>query len=238
MPTFLQNALEIASKVRDPVAAEVVGAVLVFGFLVWQRGKHRLNGRHTVLGVVVIFTSCSLPLIAKWDLSVRGVYAVRVIVLGTDRNPVENATVVCSPGGEQKKIVGGWECDIPPANRPQNGTFTAYATVRSAFLAGSGHIQLSSDYKPVLTIQLNAENTAWLSGEVMGNNGRVLADARVSVVGHGTEAVVTGRDGDFSIRAHAANGQMVKVHVEAKGYPPYEGLQQAGDPSLSIQLQP
>jgi hypothetical protein len=238
MPTFFVQILKLAAQVRAPGTAAVFCAVLAL-IALWvvfkknDRGMLRFIG--TILSVGILFLG-SLPILAKTYLDAHGIYEVRVLVMGVDGSPVDNAVVVCSPGGEQKKIAGGWECDIPPRNRPADGLFNVYASVDSAFLTGKGQILLSDDYNPVVKIQLTSDRSALVRGEIKGPNGTVLSGAYVFVVGYDSERMKTGPDGGFALRAHAANGQMLKLHVEAKGFTPYEGLQMAGDTAISIVL--
>jgi hypothetical protein len=54
------------------------------------------------------------PLVSSTYLQARGVYRIRVVVLGLDELPVEDARVISSSGGEPKRVASGWEFDIPP----------------------------------------------------------------------------------------------------------------------------
>jgi hypothetical protein len=236
---LLQKTLSIAAQVKDPTTAAVFASV-VAGAAFWiafrKRDKAVVLSIGIVLALGILFLG-ALPLLAKAYLASHGVYEIRVITLGPDGSPLENATVVCSPGGEQKSIVGGYECDLPPRNRPADGLFTVYASVKSAFLSGQNRMRLGDDYNPVLTVQLQPDRSAKIQGEIQNSGGHVMEGVWVSVIGYEGERTSTDAGGGFSLLAHAANGQMVKIHVEAKGYNPYEGLQQAGDTSITILLQ-
>ena len=237
-PTLFQKALELAAGVKDPVTAAVFAAVLAcaaFGIALKKKDRKTVLTLGIVLGVGIILLG-ALPLLAETYLKTHGGYEVRVTVLGVDGSPVEDAEVVCAPGGEQKRVPSGWECDVAPWNRPADGAFTAYATVKSAFLAGKAELRLGEDYRPVLQVRLESPRSAELRGEVKGSGGRVLPGAWVSVVGHEEERVQTGAGGGFVLPAHAATGQMIKVHAEASRYPVCEAWEQAGDSSVSIEL--
>jgi len=239
IPVFFQKALEIAARMVDPTAAAAFGIVFA-GVAFWiafkKKDKRVVLVLGIILGVGIIFLG-ALPLLAKTYLNTHGVYEIRVVVLGVTGSPVEDAMVVCTPSGEEKSIAGGSECDVPPKNRPADGVFTAYASVKSAFLLGKGQLQLGGDYNPQLTIQLQPDVSATVRGEVLGRQRRVVPGAWVSVVGYESERVQSGSGGGFVLPTHAAQGQMIRMHVEADGYGPYEGLQQAGDGSVSIQLE-
>jgi hypothetical protein len=236
---IFQQMLQFAAKITNPVTAAVFVAgtlCIVLSLVIKTRQKQKAWILVMVFGVGIIFLG-ALPLLAKTYLDTHGVYEIRVVVLGPDRSPVDGAVVVCSPGGEQKSIAGGWECDVPPRIRPADGVFSAYASVKSAFLAGKGQLNLSDDYNPILTIQLERDLSATVRGEVQDRRGHALPEVYVTVVGNEFEGVKTGSDGGFRLRAHAANGQMIRLHAEARNYKPYNGLQQAGDDSISIQLE-
>ena len=239
MPSLFSKALNLALQVKDPNSAAVFALVIAcVGF--WVALKNRDKRTVLILGLVFgigIIVLGVLPLLAKTYMSTHGIYEIRIVVLGPDQIPVDHAEVICSLGGEEKIIGAGGECDVPPRNRPADGMFTAYASEKSAFLTGQGQLHLEDDYNPVLTIHLQADSSATVGGEVKGTSGNVLRGAWVSVVGHGSERVQTGSGGEFVLHAHAAIGEMIKLHVEAQGYQTYEGLQQAGDTSISIQLE-
>jgi hypothetical protein len=239
MPGFFQKALEVAARVTDPVAAAVFAAVLACAafWIAARRKDKRMVWVMDVLGVGVLGLG-ALPLLARTYqatyLNTHGVYAVTVLVEGANGDLLDGSEVVCAPGGEKKRIDG----DVAPGSRPADGVFTAEVRVRSAFLEGKGELRLAGDYHPVLRVRLGPEAQAEVRGEVQGSDRRGLEGAWVSVVGHEAERVRTGPGGGFVLPAHAARGQMIKLHVEAAGYPVYEGLQQAGDEGISIQLAP
>ena len=199
-PNIFGKALEVAAGVKDPVTAAVFAAVLACGaFWIASRNKDKRTvlTLGVVLGVGIILLG-ALPLLAGTYLKSQRLYEVRVAVLGADGSPVEDSVVVCSPGGEQKRIAGGWECDVAPRNRPADGGFTAYATVKNVFLAGKGELRLGDDYNPVLTVRLRPELSAEMRGEVQGKGERGLEGAWVSVVGQEAERVRTVAGGGFS----------------------------------------
>ena len=217
----------------------MVVALVPIGFAFHSKNRWKMFGWIAVsAGIICAGLAPLLVGMYVTYLSTHGVYAVRVVVLGVDGSPVEGSEVVCAPGGEKKRIDGGWECDVAPGSRPADGVFTARVTEKSAFLAGERQLRLAGDYHPVLTVPLQRDTSARLQGGVKGKEGRAFAGAWVWVVGHEAERVQTDAGGGFVLAAHAAPGQMVKLHAEAKGYPVYEGLQQAGDTSISVQLAP
>jgi hypothetical protein len=147
--------------------------------------------------------------------------------------------VVCSSGGEIKKVEGGWECDIPAKTKPADGKMQAYATVESTFLTGRIELELKDDYNPMATITLARDKSATIKGIVVDEHNMPLAGARVVVVGYETEAQITQQGGNFSLPAHAAKDQQVHLYVLKEGYdagPPQ--WHAAGDFPVTITLFP
>jgi hypothetical protein len=161
-------------------------------------------------GIIVLGLA---PLVASTFLQSRGIYRVRVIVLGPDHSPVDDAQVRSSNGGELKKVEGGWELDIPQQTRPADGKVTLYASVKKAFLTGNSVLGLGSDYYPIATIQLATDTTALLRGVVVDDRGRTVAGAAVSIVGY-TDGTITDQMGNFVLTAHAAEGQIVEIRAQ------------------------
>jgi hypothetical protein len=66
---------------------------------------------------------------------------------------------------------------------------------------------------------LRADRSARVRGTVVDVAGNALAGVRVGVEGRAeSESVVTERNGFFDLPAHAADGQMVRLWAERKGY--------------------
>lgn len=203
-----EAALEIASHVTHPVTAAVFAVVIAaaaFGFTIRLR-KQRLAFL-LAAGIIILGLA---PLASSTFLQSRGIYRVRVIVLGANNMPVDDAHVTSSSGGEPKKIEGGWEFDIPPQTRPADGRVTLYALVNSAFLSGTSEVLLGRDFYPTATVKLSADTSAVIRGVVMNERHGRVAGATVSVAGYGDE-VHTDSMGNFELPAHAANGQIVQI---------------------------
>src|SRR5688572_6088058 len=87
-----------------------------------------------VIAVVVTLISAIFgPIIVEWFKNRSGsqsasIYKVRVTVLDFQGSPVKEAAVQSSIGGEPKETLGGWEFDIPAANRPKDGWLTIFAS--------------------------------------------------------------------------------------------------------------
>jgi hypothetical protein len=156
------------------------------------------------------------------------VYEIRVVVLGNHDTPVEDAVVWSSVGGEQKKISGGWQFDVPRRSTSGGGV-TLYAKVPNTPLQGKASVQLGSDNNPTVTITLQSDDSASVRGSVEDTSGRALLGVEVSVVGYAKEAVVTSTGGSFELPAHVTEGQTVRLHAEVSGYRPLDQDQPAGD---------
>jgi hypothetical protein len=231
----MDKFFEIATKISNQwsLAAFAIAGVVAMVL--------RLSGKKVpkvawavVLAVVVLAT---VPILAAVYLDNLGLYRVRITVThkGT---PVEEADVKCSPSGEVLKTGSGWECDIPAKTRPAGGQLTVYAADRAAFLQASKTLKLENDYAPVVSLSLEPDLSATIHGSVLDDaeSGKPVAGAHVHIVGYETEAVVTGDTGDFTLKAHAADGQQVKLAAACEGYDPFLDWRQAGSMPAEIHL--
>lgn len=207
----VEEALKLASHITHPVT--IVAFALVFAFFAFRftsNGKKPWIARALAIGIILLGIA---PLAASTYLQSRGVYRVRVTVLGPDQSTVEDAEVRSSIGGESKIVQGGWEFDIPPQTRPADGKLMFFASEKDAFQTGSSTLVLDRDYFPTTTIQLSSDTSALIRGNVVDVHGRSVAGAKVSVLGY-SDVDVTGEAGAFVLPAHAADGQIVQVRAE------------------------
>ena len=145
-------------------------------------------------------------------------YRVRVIVVGQDGSPVDNAHVWSSFGGEPMKIEGGWMFVIPAGSFAANQDLTVFAEVKEAFAKGNQRLKLGEERNPTVTVQIARARTAKLRGSIEADDQAAIPDARVSVIGYEEEGVISGPRGGFELLAHAAEDEQVEVHVEKNGY--------------------
>jgi len=164
-------------------------------------------------------------------------YRVRVIVMDPHQTPTSDAKVWSSIGGEPMKVEGGWQFVIPKDTKPLDGKVTFYASKDAAFLKGQTPLQLTDDHNPSVTVQLENPRTANVLGIVEDDTQTAIAGATVSVIGYDTEAQVTKASGNFSLPAHAADGQQVQVHAEKANYHSANSWCPAGDTPCTILLQ-
>jgi len=210
-----EKALAIASRITHPWTIAVFVAVIaaVVFVLALRARTSRVPQIVWVILVAGIIVLGLAPLVASTFLQWRGVYRIRVVVLGPDQSPLDGAQMRSSNGGELKKVDGGWELDIPPQTRPADGKVTLFASAKDAFLAGSSTLVLAQDYYPTTTIQLTSDTTAVLRGVVVDERGRPVGNASVSIAGY-TDGAVTDSMGNFVLPAHAAEGQIVQVRAQ------------------------
>jgi len=158
------------------------------------------------------------------------IYRLRVIVLGPRGQPVEDAEVRSTVGGEKKKVEGGWEVDVSAGSLSADHKVTVYADKPSAFQHGYQEVTLDKDFQPVVPVKLKEDRSAKVTGRVEDGGGHSVEGARVWVEGHDSEAVTTGPGGEFALAAHAALDQMVRLHVKKSENEPPAQDQPAGRP--------
>lgn len=232
MDTPLQKLIETAAGISNQWSLAAFAIAAVIYLLARRRGKVPGIWWGAIGAIVLLgLTPVVAPLLVK-----DPIYRVRVTVLDHNQVPVEDARVWSSMGGEAKKVAGGWQFDIPAATRPASGRLTLYASVRSAFLSGGQEVELS-DRNLSVAIQLAKDTTATIRGIVVDESGKAIAGARVSVIGYESEAVLTAEGGNFSLPAHAADGQQVQLHAEKGGYQAANEWHPAGDHPVTIVLE-
>ena len=210
-----EKALEIASRISNPLTIAVfvsviAAAVLLYGLRLKKRNVPRSVWIILAAGVIVLGLA---PLAITTFLQSRGLYRIRISVLGPDHSPIVNAHVSSSIGGEPKKVEGGWEFDIPPQTRPADDKVVLFATVEDAFLSGSYTLFLDQDYYPTAMIQLTSDTSAVIRGIIVDQHRRSVGGVSVAIPGY-PDVAVTDKMGNFILPAHAAVGQIVQVRAQ------------------------
>jgi len=165
------------------------------------------------------------------------VYRLRVTVVGPQGQLVEDAEVRSSVGGEQKRVSGGWEMDIPVGGLPADRKVIVYAAKTINFWSGRREMILDKDFRPVVEVHLTEDRTAKVQGSVQDEAGHSLPGARVNLAGYEGEAVITGPEGGFVLEAHAAPGQEVHLHAEKAGFRPLDQDHPAGRGAATLILE-
>lgn len=206
-----EKALELASRITHPYS--VAAFALVFATMALLLAIRAKKQRIAWLLAAALLVLGISPLVASTYLASRGIYRIRVVVLGTDRQPVNQAELSSSVGGELKQARGNWELDLPPQARPSSGQITLYAAVKDAYLAGDSSLALKEDYFPTVTIQLLPLPPVTIRGTVVDENGKSVAGARVAVSGY-SDIATTDEMGNFSLPAHHADAQLISLRAE------------------------
>ena len=162
------------------------------------------------------------------------VYRLRVTVLAPEGHPREDAELRSSVGGEQKKVQGGWEVDIPASALPADRKVTLYADRLPSNLHGSREVILDKDFQPAVTVELKEDSSVKVFGKVKDGEGRPVEGARVWVKDYPSESVTTSQRGEFTLNAHAPLDQMVLLHVKKLEIEPPPQGQPAGRPATLI----
>lgn len=207
---MLTKALQFAANITHPVTAAIFAAVLaLMALIALSKGRKKTPPIAWGLAAVILLLGIA-PLLASTYLDSRGVYRVRIEVLGPDNQPVHDAAVTSSAGGEMKKTDAGWEFTIPPQDKPADGTATFRASVPEAFLSGSVKLELAHDFFPEIVLQLSPFPAGIVRGMVADEMGRPIEGARVWLLGY-EDAATTSSTGSFLLPAHSPDGTQVTV---------------------------
>jgi hypothetical protein len=212
---MLMKALQLAAQITHPVTAAIFAAVLaLIALIALTKGRRRPPHVAWVLSIIIFLLGLS-PLLANTYLDSRGIYRVRIEVFNPAKQPVHDADVTSSAGGELKRTDAGWEFTIPREEKPVTGEVTFRANMKDAFLQGNSTLKLEKDYFPQVTIQLEPLPSVDVRGMVEDGNGQPIEGARVWVLGY-DQAITTGPTGSFSLPSHAADGQQITL-IAQKG---------------------
>lgn len=160
-------------------------------------------------------------------------YAVRVVVLDPDEQPVKDSEIHSSVGNEPQEVDGGWEVEIPRNKVPDDGKVTFRAVDPASSGRGATTLTLGEDPTPLAEIRLEIPE-ATVRGAVLDPQNRALAGAKVSVSGYGDEAVTTDESGTFELVAHRPPGQRVRIRVEHPDYTFEDKYCQAGSTDCTL----
>ncbi len=163
-------------------------------------------------------------------------YRVRVVVMDPHQTPMSDAKVWSSVGGEPMKVEGGWLFVIAKDTKPLDGKVTFYASKDAAYLKGQSPLTLGDDHNPSVTVGLANERSAKVIGIVEDDDQAAIEGVTVSLIGYDSEAQVTKASGNFSLPAHATDGQQVELHAQKAGYHAANLWCPAGDSPCTILL--
>jgi hypothetical protein len=206
---------EAVIKIATPLNLAAFALAVVLFIVLKSRGR---KVSPAVWIVIVLLVAIPIGASVYGEIIARtSIYRVRVTVVDPQGVPVEDARVWSSFGGEPKKVMGGWQFDIPGASRPKDGNLIIYASKDNDLLTGRTSLILDRDSNPAVTVNLMRDDTAKVRGQVVNGEGQTVAGARVFVVGYELEAAVTKEGGNFELPEHAAPNQDVLLHAEKDG---------------------
>ena len=136
-------------------------------------------------------------------------YQVNIHVLEEDGSHAVGATVNAPPWQPVAKKKH-WLLTIPIEEVPEDGALTLKARKNEG--SAEKEVRLAQKRRFSVTLNLRYPN-AMIRGTVLSPNGEPVAGARVNVFGHEGEAVLSDEDGSFSIPAHAAIGEDIRLTV-------------------------
>jgi len=213
---IIKAFLDWAAHVNDPIP--LIAGVAVA--LIWLARPLISKVKKVDVRVFYVATAALLvlgltPMIL--DHGSKQIYRVRVTVLDPSGMPVDEADVNASASHEKTKISGGYELSIPRVSLPSGGKVTFFAHQKDAFLTGTEERELKDDLNLSVTIHLSKKNSGIVRGSVQDESGKHLAGVKVNIAGH-DDVVETSAQGAFTLSAHAATGQSVRIHLEKDGY--------------------
>lgn len=232
----------LIAAVLDRVVVETQGLTREQRFQLAQKTLGDRAARFRLMVLVAVPSLALFALLAIFGLKVvpewsQRSYRVQVTVLDSRGFPVPEARVSSSAGGELQQTQQGWEITLPVDSVPADHRIRVDAARGSDH--GSAELELGRERVLSLVVNLAPPVAAMVRGTVRGPDQRVLAGARVSVVGHEAESVETDGSGSFALAAHVGAGEDVRLHVEHKDYSPADQYHVAGDePAVIVLEQP
>jgi len=203
--------MEIASRIRHPNTVAAFAAVLAaMAFLSALKARRPKIAVILALAILVLGLA---PLASSTFLASRGIYHIRIVVLEPNGEPTGEAKPIPSVGGDLKQGNSNWEFDLAPQTKPLDGKVTFYASMKDAYLSGSSTITLAENYYPTVTVQLRKLVSVTIRGTVVDGDQRSVKNALVSVPGFG-DIATTDEMGNFSLPAHAAEGELITVRAQ------------------------
>jgi hypothetical protein len=225
---------EAVIKIATPLNLAAFALAVVLFIVLKSRGR---KVSPAVWIVIVLLVAIPIGASIYGEIIARtSIYRVRVTVVDPQGVPVEDARVWSSFGGEPKKVMGGWQFDIPGASRPKDGNLIIYASKDNDWLTGRTSLILDSDSNPAIAVNLKHDKTARMRGQVVNGRNQPVAGARVFVDGYESEAVITNDRGDFELPAHAAVNEQVLLRAEKSAYQPTSLYHPAGSEAAILTL--
>ena len=134
-------------------------------------------------------------------------YQLKIRVLEEDGSHAVGATVKAQPW---HPVAGKdhWLLSIPVEEFPADGTLTVTAQKNEAH--AEEKVRLAQHRHLSVSLRLRYPN-AIISGIVLSPGGEAVGGVRIMVFGHEDEVVLSAQDGSFSLPAHVASGEEVRL---------------------------
>lgn len=231
-----KSIFDAAVKVTSPPAlsAFVAAVVLIIVYLT-RKGPQKVPIFVWIVLIVAIVTP-SLGGITRLFVE-NPLYRLRITVHDPDDDRIrDDATVTTIPFGVPKKVGNAWEVEIAKATLASTRAVTVNAETADGLMIGKEQLTLGDDSNVDVRVKLQVPRDAHISGIVLDPVGRAIANAKVSVVGPGSERVTTDASGSFDLNAHVAKAQSVQLHTEADGFLPNNQTYLAGAKGVTVTL--
>lgn len=199
---------------RLAVGLGVPGFALAIFFVLFRKFPWDLNKkgpRQVAVLLIVLVTGITWYALYRYAPKDQEPYRLLIMVLGTDSQPLADAEVRADVAEQIRKLDNAWELVI--RDRTQGDEVNVYAT--SGFAKGESTVKLERERDIRVQIRLEKQSDGLLTGRVVDSGGHPVADARVSVLGHEPESVLTDTQGHFRLQAFAAPGEEVHVSAQA-----------------------
>lgn len=166
---------------------------------------------------VALFLLGVLLTLAAWLwLRPPEIYAVRVQVVDPQGRPVRGSTIRASAGNEPHLLPDGWwQVEIPEGKVPTDGRISLWAD-HEEWEGNRVDLRLGADPNVQVEIRLKQPET-WVRGLVVDENGRGLANVRVSRQDGTRGEVMTDSAGRFALRLSDPPETRIRLRAERGG---------------------
>lgn len=183
-------------------------------------------------GLVALIALVAILASAPWRRE-PDIYRVRILVVDPQNVPVTGVTLRTATLNDRAVTLDGVaELTIPRGTLSADHKVVIYADLNA--MHTRQELILANDLNPSFTIQLEQKHDAMINGFVEDDGLRAVAGASVTIIGG--DSGVTSMDGKFSLKANAAVGQQVTIHVEKAGYASIDQQHPAGPSPVTIEL--
>ncbi len=236
MDDAIAKAVEVASKVTNPVALVAIAIIAAIVFVTAKRAAPKVAWAFLIFAVVVVFAFGTIRLVIPPPK-----YQIRVRIEDPEGHLMKLQSGVDLTGAphEMSPREGNaeWLFQVFPQDLPPDKKVTISVNVPDQSLSGSEEITLTNRSVSA-TLRLEKPRLAEIAGTVINRvTGAALSGATIYVVGQSGEVQVTDRTGGFRLSAHAPAEQLVTLHTECKGFRPDHQTYTAGRTDVTVSLE-